>query len=91
MSMHMNWALGVETTLLKMSLAMVRPAVLVLTSPGEIDEIAAYGPADLSGLGFLGSVGDYIAKVGCFAALGNLVETDEADCVCPFGLFVAIS
>jgi hypothetical protein len=34
MSIVMKRALGVETTLLKMSLAVVRPAVLVLTSPG---------------------------------------------------------
>lgn len=57
---------------------------------GVVDQVATYGPSDSAGLGFLGTVGDDVSKIGCFASFGDLIKSDEFDCVGASGLFVTV-
>jgi hypothetical protein len=55
-----------------------------------IDEITTNSPPNTARLVFLGTIGNYIAQVGCTSALGELDVSNEVDCVRAFGLFVPL-
>jgi hypothetical protein len=77
MSIVIDLAPGVETTLLNCTSAVAMLAVLGADLAGVGDAIAPHGEADSALLFFLRSFGQAEAQVRCLAALEDVADLDE--------------